>query len=44
MFLLFINELPEVVKMDESVEDTPKDFTFNVSICGEINTETETEK
>ena len=44
MFFLFINELPKEVNMDESDEDTPKEFTFNVSICGDIKTGTESDR
>jgi hypothetical protein len=38
LFLLFINELQEAVKMDESDEDTPKDPEADIIIYADDNT------
>jgi hypothetical protein len=46
LFLLFINELPKVEKNGWKWWrwSTPKYFTFDISICGDIKTGTESEK
>ena len=38
LFLLFINELPEAVKLDKSDEDTPKDPDADIIIYADDNT------